>query len=98
MSEILDSLSTIDVRTLAPAVGAAALSLKNWLDLRKGANIKPLPLLNYGLWSIKKDATRNKVLLLPLMFKNDGVKDGIITSITVSFAKGSEFVPVEIRR
>ena len=81
-----------------PGVGAIFISIRNWLELRKGADIIPLPVVNYGLWSIKSGEKTNKVLVLPLLFSNDGVRNGLVVAIDVAFQHGNEFKSIEVRR
>jgi hypothetical protein len=84
----------IDIFSFVPALGAAALSLKNWLELRQGAVIYPTPILNYGIWGINAQESKNKVLILPIMASNDGSKSGMISNVKVAF-DGRE---LEVRR
>jgi hypothetical protein len=81
-----------------PGVGAAIISIRNWWVLRKGADITPLPIVNYGLWAIKSGDKTNKMLILPLLFNNDGVKNGLVVNVEVSFSSGGQYKPIQIRR
>jgi len=98
MSEIIDTLMNNGFFSFIPAISAVAISIRNWLVLRKGADIHPLPFVNYAIWSIKRGEVRNKVLLLPMLFDNSGVSNGLVTGIEIAFGKDGKFQPVTIRR
>jgi hypothetical protein len=97
MSGILDDF-LVNWLGYIPGIGAAIISIMNWLELRKGADITPLPFVNYGLWAIKSGEKTNKVLILPLSFNNDGVKNGLIVNIEIAFIHGNDVKPIQIRR
>lgn len=85
---------SIDIFSFIPAIGAASLSLKNWLQLRQGAVILPTKILNYGIWGIDAQTTKNKVLVIPIILNNDGSRAGMVTNIGISF----DGIDLEIRR
>ena len=87
----------IDIFSFIPAIGAASLSIKNWLTLRRGAVIKPNPIINYGVWGKIYQEKKNKVLFLPIMASNDGSKVGMISDIRISFTSGGKTRDLEIR-
>lgn len=71
--------------SLVPALGAIVLSLYNWYSLRQGGKIKPLKIVNYGLWSVKINQRQVKHLFLPVILDNVAVKPALVTDISISF-------------
>jgi len=73
----------LDPISLIPAIFATLLSIYNWYQLRKPADIYPYPLIEYGY--IQSDYHKGYQLCLPMMFYNKGSNRGLITSIQVRF-------------
>lgn len=71
--------------SLVPALGAIVLSFYNWYSLRQGGKIKPLKIVNYGLWSVKIEKRKVKHFFLPVILDNVAVKPALVTDITISF-------------
>ena len=75
----------IDPTSFLPAVFATLLSIYNWYQIRKPANIYPYHLIEYGY--IHSEFHNGYQLCLPLLFHNDGANRGLITSIDISFPR-----------
>ena len=82
-------MAPIDYQTILysalPGIGAVLLSLYNWYILRQGGRIKPLKIVNYGIWAIKKDPTMFKHLFMPIILDNSAIKPALVTDIQISF-------------
>ena len=87
----------IDIFSFVPALGAVALSFKNWLTLRRGAVINPNPIINYGVWGKIYQEKKNKVLFFPIMASNDGSKTGMISDLKISLTSSGKTRDLEIR-
>ncbi|MHA1982716.1 MAG: hypothetical protein ACW967_00070 [Candidatus Hodarchaeales archaeon] len=72
--------------TVIAALGAVLLSLYNWYTYQKGAEIKPLPFVYYGIWSIDN----GHMLYIPLLLTNDGIKPGMVTTVKLFFKSETE--------
>lgn len=68
-----------------PGIGAVLLSLYNWYTLRQGGRIRPLKVVNYGLWAIKSNEKLVKHLFLPIILDNSAIKPALVTDIVISF-------------
>lgn len=88
----------IDIFSFIPALGAVGLSLKNWLELKQGAVIRPVKFTNYGLWGVKYQEKQNKGLLIPIILSNDGSKSGMVTDISIEFKGPDGTKELDIRR
>ena len=64
--------------SLIPALGAILLSLYNWWVLRQGGKIKPLKIVNYGLWSVKSNEKNLKHLFIPVILDNVAIKPALV--------------------
>ncbi|MFX0102790.1 MAG: hypothetical protein ACFFCS_24695 [Candidatus Hodarchaeota archaeon] len=64
-----------------PAIFGMLIGIRNWLIMRKGANIIPNKIYTYGIISTGKIAS----LFFPLIFHNVGTKPGMIHNIKISF-------------
>ncbi|OLS26106.1 MAG: hypothetical protein HeimC3_10790 [Candidatus Heimdallarchaeota archaeon LC_3] len=84
--------------SLVPALGAVALSIFNWYKLKQAGVIKPLRIVNYGLWSVKSGERKVKNLFLPVTLENIAMKSGLVTDISISFIDGTEEKPLDITR
>ena len=73
-----------------PAIGAVLLSLYNWYTLRQGGKVQPLPIINFGLWSVSRDQRKVKHLFLPIILDNVAIKPALVTDIKISFSQGSD--------
>ncbi len=82
------SISVMDIFTVIPAVGAAIIAVRNWLVLRKGADITPHKILSYGIVRDQPDEPEVNNIYIPLIFHNDGTKGGMITKIEIVFQDG----------
>ena len=73
----------LDIQVLysvIPALGAILLSLYNWYVLRQGGKIKPLTVVNYGLWSVNVDQRK-----VPVILDNVAIRPALVTDIAISF-------------
>ena len=68
-----------------PGIGAVLLSLYNWYTLRQGGRIRPLKIVNYGIWAIKSNEKMVKHLFLPVILDNSAIKPALVTDIVISF-------------
>ena len=73
----------IDLLSLIPALFGALLSLYNWLQMRKPADIKAGRIVNYGF--ISSSYENALFFCFPLVFENTGANSGIITEIKLGF-------------
>ena len=71
--------------SIIPALGAILISLYNWYVLNQGGKIKPLKIVNYGLWSVKSDQKKFKNLFIPVIFDNVAIYRSFVTDIKFSF-------------
>jgi hypothetical protein len=94
MVDITDLLTQFDIFSFVPAIGAAALSIQNWLSLKKGAYLIPAPIVNYGLWAIEASGKQSKALVLPIVVHNDGTKTGTITDLKIKFSSSNNELKV----
>jgi hypothetical protein len=83
---------------LIPALGAILISLYNWYKLSQGGKIKPVRIVNYGLWSAKVDQRNVKHLFLPIILDNVAIKPGLVTDIEISFTRNGEKFPLRVDR
>lgn len=93
-------MQTLDMLySLVPALGAILLSLYNWWVLRQGGKIKPLRVVNYGLWSVKVNERKVKNLFIPVILDNIAIKPALVTNIAIFFssANGNKELPVTRR-
>jgi hypothetical protein len=82
------------VGTAIAALGAVLLSLYNWYSYQKGANIKPLPFVYYGIWGIPN----GYMLYIPLLLTNNGVKPGMVTTVKLFFKSEAEKREIRFER
>lgn len=73
----------------APGVGAAALSIYNFLKARKGALIKISHIYQFGVINIYDDGKDFKLLYLSIPFENNGTSVGAIDSIKLELTWGA---------
>ncbi|MDH5401710.1 MAG: hypothetical protein OEZ01_10260 [Candidatus Heimdallarchaeota archaeon] len=88
----------IDFFSFIPAIGAAALSVLNWLKLRKGADLRPYRILNYAIWGLKKDSNLTKWLWIPIIVNNKGMQDGYITNVNLEIVSDGASKPIKSHR
>lgn len=84
--------------SLVPAIGAILLSLYNWWVLRQGGKIKPLKVVNYGLWSVKVDNRKVKNLFIPVILDNVAIKPALVTNIAIFFSSDNRSKELTIMR
>ena len=84
----------VDLLSLIPAVFGALLSIYNWLQMIKPANINSGRLVNYGF--ISSSYENAMLLCLPLTFENEGAKKGLITEIKIGFKQGDEIKYIDV--
>ena len=84
----------VDLLSLIPAVFGALLSIYNWLQMIKPANINSGRLVNYGF--ISSSYENAMLLCLPLTFENEGAKKGLITEIKIGFKHGDEIKYIDV--
>ena len=84
--------------SIIPALGAVLLSFYNWWVLRQGGKIKPLPIVNYGLWSVNVDQRKVKNLFLPVILDNVAIKPALVSDIIVSFEYNGEKIQLNVNR
>ncbi|MHA1563547.1 MAG: hypothetical protein ACTSPA_15705 [Promethearchaeota archaeon] len=77
-----------------PAVFGVLLSIYNWLQTIKPANINSGRLVNYGF--ISSSYENAMLLCLPLTFENEGAKKGLITEIKIGFKHGDEIKYIDV--
>ncbi len=78
----------VDLLSMIPAIFAAALSIYNWLQMRKAANIKVGRIVNYGF--ISSSYEKALFYCFPLVLENEGAKSGVITEIKLGFQYNGE--------
>ncbi len=78
----------IDLVSLIPALFGVLLSLYNWSQMRKPANIMAGRIVNYGF--ISSSYENALFFCFPLVFENSGANNGIITEIKLGFQYGGE--------
>ncbi|MBN2153486.1 MAG: hypothetical protein JW839_18675 [Candidatus Lokiarchaeota archaeon] len=77
----------IDLLTILgwiPAVFGTLMSVRNWLAMRRGADLVPNRILNYGHIS----GGEVHSFFMPLIVHNEGAKPGVITDIQIAFTDG----------
>ncbi len=77
----------IDLLTILgwiPALFGALLSIRNWLAMRRGPELFPNKIVNYG--HITGGDTHS--FFMPLIIHNEGAKPGVITDIQIAFNDG----------
>ncbi|MHA2000897.1 MAG: hypothetical protein ACTSVU_02245 [Promethearchaeota archaeon] len=84
----------VDFLSLIPAIFGALLSLYNWLQMHKPANIYPGRLVNYGFISSSYD--KAMFFCLPLTFENEGANKGLITEIKIGFKNEAEIKYIDV--
>jgi hypothetical protein len=84
----------IDLLSLIPAVFGALLSIYNWLQMRKPADIHPGRLVNYGF--ISSSYEKAYFFCFPLAFENAGANKGLITDIKIGFKHGAEIKYIDV--
>ncbi|MHA1520280.1 MAG: hypothetical protein ACTSVZ_06820 [Promethearchaeota archaeon] len=84
----------VDFLSLIPAIFGALLSIYNWLQQNKAADINPGRLVNYGF--ISSSYEKALFFCLPLAFENDGAKKGLITEIKIGFKHGDEIKYIDV--
>lgn len=87
----------IDIFSFLPAIFAFFLSLYNWLQMNKPANIHPGDIVNYGF--ISSSSENCMLFCFPLVFENEGAKKGVITNIKIGFKTNKElkYIDVDLR-
>ncbi|UYP46268.1 hypothetical protein NEF87_002553 [Candidatus Lokiarchaeum ossiferum] len=78
----------IDLLSLLPGLFAAILSIYNWFQMRKPANIKIGRIVNYGF--ISSSYENALFFCFPMVFENISPNNGIITEIKIGFQYGGE--------
>ena len=78
----------LDVVSFIPALFGVLLSIYNWLQMRKPADIYPGRLVNYGF--ISSSYEKAYFFCFPLAFENAGANKGLITDIKIGFKHGAE--------
>ena len=81
-----------------PALGAILISLYNWYALNQGGKIKPLKIVNNGLWSVKSDQKKFKNLFIPVIFDNVAIKPTLVNDIKISFINDGGIKEIEVKR
>ncbi|MCY3412475.1 MAG: hypothetical protein INQ03_12630 [Candidatus Heimdallarchaeota archaeon] len=71
----------IDLFSFVPAVFGSVLSLYNWLQTRKPANIHANPIVQYGL--VSSSYAEEDLLTIPLVYTNEGAFKGTIVDIKI---------------
>ncbi|MEJ2277874.1 MAG: hypothetical protein P8Y70_09025 [Candidatus Lokiarchaeota archaeon] len=77
------SIGIEELFTIIPAVVALIVAIRNWLELRKGADIKPHRILSYGIVRDQTEDPKINNIYLPLIFHNEGTKVGMITKVEI---------------
>ena len=86
------------IYSIVPALAAIVLSIYNWYTLRQGGKIKPLNIVNYGLWSVNVDQRKVKHLFLPVILDNVAIKPALVTDIRISFVSEAIKHELDVRR
>lgn len=86
----------MDLFTIIPGIGAALIAIRNWLALRKGADITPHRILSYGIVRDSADEPEVKNLYFPILFHNEGTKGGMITKVEIFFQNGEKIKQLPI--
>ncbi len=81
------ALPEINLISFGPAMFGALLSLYNWLQTRKPANIHPNKIIEYAIVNSSYDEV--DILTIPLIFNNGGAYKGTITDIKIGFENGA---------
>ena len=84
----------VDLLSFIPAVFGVLLSIYNWLQTIKPANINSGRLVNYGF--ISSSYENAMLLCLPLTFENEGAKKGLITEIKIGFKHSDEIKYIDV--
>lgn len=84
----------LDIISFVPALFGAGLSLYNWLQMRKPAQLKLSPLIRYGL--IYSELHQGTKLILPIIVHNDGSQRGIITGVKFGFRAGEKVINIPL--
>lgn len=77
--------------TAAPGIGAAVLSVYNFLQNQKGANLHPVEFLNFGIISPAKHHHTSEILdnktvfYFPVLINNTGIKPGSVKNVQIIF-------------
>ena len=79
---------------IIPGIFGALLSLYNYFKSIKPASIIPTEIVNYGLISSSYEEAYKFVL--PLVFHNEGARNGIIKQIKIGFKHGDEIKYLDI--
>ena len=84
----------LDLVNFIPGFLAVLLTIYNWLQMNKPADIYPERLVNYGF--ISSSYERAFFFCLPLTFGNAGGRRGLITEIKIGFKHGSEIKYIDV--
>ncbi|MHA2249645.1 MAG: hypothetical protein ACXAD7_04745 [Candidatus Kariarchaeaceae archaeon] len=84
----------VDFISLGPAVFGATLSLYNWFQTTRPANIKPNNIIDYAIVSSSYEEC--DILTVPLVFHNDGAYNGVINDIKVGLKSSNKIKYFEI--
>jgi hypothetical protein len=84
----------IDLMSLIPALFGLALSIYNWLMMRKPEDIVPNKLISYAI--VYSGAEEGHLLCFPLIFHNEGNANGMITNIKIGFKSGEKVEYIDV--
>ena len=84
----------LDLMNFVPGFLAVLLSIYNWFQATKAADIYPERVVNYGF--ISSSYERAYFFCLPLTFGNAGGRKGLITEIKIGFKHGSEIKYIDV--
>lgn len=82
------------ILSYVPAVFALLLSVFNWYQMNKPANIHTGELVNYGF--ISSSYENCMLFCLPLVFENEGAKKGAITEIKLGFQTNGQIKYIDV--
>ena len=84
--------------SIVPSLGAVALSVYNFYKLREGGKIRPLKILNYGLWTANVKDRKVKNMFLPIILDNYALKSAMVTNISIFFSNNGQEKELTINR
>lgn len=73
----------VDLFSLVPALFGALLSIYNWWQMQKPAQIIPSPFVSYAV--VASEYQEGMLLCFPIVLNNDGARKGIVTKIRIGF-------------
>ncbi len=68
-----------------PGIGAAFLSVYNFMKAQQGAVVQPDKFVTYGIWNISRGEEAKKMLFLPAVLNNIGIRPGVVSDIKFEF-------------